>query len=239
MPPETPEPALTRRLATLREGIATAARTAGRNADGICLLAVSKTHHPVTLRAACLLGVTAFGESYVQEALPKQRALVDLDIDWHFIGPIQSNKTREIAEGFAWVHALDRSKIADRLAAQRPAHLPPVQICVQVNISGEETKSGVAPAEAAALCRHVAGLHPGRIVLRGLMAIPEPLPGRADARASFRDLRELRDGIRAALPEARREAFDTLSMGMSEDYAEAIAEGATIVRVGSALFGTR
>lgn len=198
----------------------------------VTLLGVSKTQPAERLRAAFQAGLTAFGENYLQEALPKQALLADLPVEWHFIGPLQSNKTGPVAEHFAWVHSVDRLKLAQRLSAQRPAALPPLQVCLQVNVSGEHSKSGVGPEALPVLAHAVAAL-PG-LRLRGLMAIPEPTPDQALLRARFRQLRELRDALVAdGLP------LDTLSMGMSADYPLAIAEGATIVRIGSALFGAR
>lgn len=196
------------------------------------LLAVSKTFPAEAIRAAHAAGQQAFGESYVQEAVAKIEALADLPIEWHFIGPIQSNKTRPIAEHFAWVHSVDRAKIADRLSAARPPQLPDLQICLQVNVSKEHTKSGVAPEQLAALARHVRDLP--RLKLRGLMAIPEPTADPARQHEAFRRLRRLLEQLNA-----EGFALDTLSMGMSDDLEAAIAEGATIVRVGSAIFGAR
>jgi len=198
----------------------------------IALVAVSKTQAAGRLREAHAAGLQAFGENYLQEALAKQAELADLAIEWHFIGPLQSNKTRPVAEHFDWVHSVDRLKLAERLSAQRPAALAPLQLCLQVNVSGEASKSGVAPAELPVLAHAVAAL-PG-LRLRGLMAIPEPTPDAALLRGRFRLLRELRDGLIAeGLP------LDTLSMGMSADYSLAIQEGATLVRIGSLLFGKR
>jgi pyridoxal phosphate enzyme (YggS family) len=218
--------------------IAAACAAAGRAPDSVALLAVSKTFPTECVRIAAGTGQRCFGESYVQEALPKLAALADLGLEWHFIGPLQSNKTRHVAESFAWVHSVERLKIAERLSAQRPDGLPPLNVCVQVNVSGEASKSGCAPEEAPALCHAVAALP--RLRLRGLMTIPEP-GGHADeqeksalARRRFAVLRELRDGLNAA-----GLALDTLSMGMSDDLEDAILEGATIVRVGTAIFGVR
>ncbi|MBI5437697.1 MAG: YggS family pyridoxal phosphate-dependent enzyme [Nitrosomonadales bacterium] len=219
-------------LQAVRNAIAIAAAGAGRAPGGIVLLAVSKTFPPKAIREAYHAGQAVFGESYVQEALEKIAALHDLPIEWHFIGPIQSNKTRAIAENFAWVHSVDRLKIAERLSAQRPQILPPLDVCLQVNISGEGSKSGVAPNEAAGLAQAVARLP--QLRLRGLMAIPAPSDDVAAQRLPFAQLRELRDQLnRQGL------SLDTLSMGMSHDFAAAIAEGATMVRVGSAIFGLR
>lgn len=216
-------------LQAVRAAMAAAADSAGRTAGEVKLLAVSKTFPAAALREAYLAGQRCFAESYLQEALGKIADLQDLAVEWHFIGPIQSNKTRAIAENFAWVHSVDRLKIAERLSAQRPEHLPPLQLCLQVNISGEASKGGVPPGEAGALAEAVATLP--KLQLRGLMAIPAPADDVAAQRAGFAQLRELRDQI--SLP------LDTLSMGMSHDFAAAIAEGATIVRIGSAIFGSR
>jgi pyridoxal phosphate enzyme (YggS family) len=196
------------------------------------LLAVSKTFPADTVRAAAALGQRAFGESYVQEALEKIAALADLGLYWHFIGPIQSNKTRPIAERFDWVHSVDRDKIARRLSEQRPEALPPLQVCIEVNLGGEATKSGVAPGELAGLARTVAGLP--RLRLRGLMTIPEPADDMGLRRRRFAELRGLLEGLKHDGLEV-----DTLSMGMSADLEAAVAEGATMVRIGTALFGER
>ena len=212
--------------------IAKACAAAGRDAAGVSLLAVAKTWPAAAVREAAACGQRAFGENYVQEGLAKIEALADLGLEWHFIGPLQSNKTRPVAEHFAWVHGVDRLKIAERLAAQRPRHLPPLQVCVQVNVSGEETKSGVAPEAAPALCQAVAGL--AGLRLRGLMAIPEPTDDIPLARSRFALLRHLRDDLTGA-----GLVLDTLSMGMSADLETAILEGATMVRVGTAIFGNR
>jgi pyridoxal phosphate enzyme (YggS family) len=219
-------------LQAVRDAIKAAAAGAGRQANEISLLAVSKTFPPDALRAACIAGQTRFAESYVQEALDKIAALRDMPIEWHYIGPIQSNKTRAIAENFAWVHSVDRLKIAERLSEQRPAQLPELQVCLQVNISMEASKSGVAPDEAGALAHAIAKLP--RLKLRGLMAVPAPGDDFAAQRLPFAQLRGLRDQLnRQGL------RLDTLSMGMSHDFAAAIAEGATIVRIGTAIFGKR
>lgn len=205
---------------------------AQRRTEDITLLAVSKTFPAEGVREAYEAGQRTFGESYVQEALDKIEALQDLSIEWHFIGPIQSNKTRPIAESFAWVHGIDRLKIAERLSAQRPFGMPPLNVCIQVNVSGEHSKSGVAPDEVAELARQVAELP--RLRLRGLMAIPAPEHQLASQRAPFARLRELQHQLNT-----QGMALDTLSMGMSQDMVAAILEGATIVRVGSAIFGER
>ena len=219
-------------LQAVRDAISAAAAGSGRRANEVRLLAVSKTFTPDKLREAYSDGQRCFAESYVQEALDKIAALQDLTIAWHYIGPVQSNKTRAIAENFAWVHSVDRLKIAERLSAQRPARLPDLQLCLQVNISGEDTKSGVSPDEAGILAHAIAKLP--RLKLRGLMAVPAPGDDVAGQRLPFAQLRKLRD-------ELNRQGLqlDTLSMGMSHDFAAAIAEGATIVRIGTAIFGDR
>lgn len=220
------------RLERVRARIAAAARDSGRDMENVALVAVSKTRDADEVAALHRLGQRAFGESYLQEALAKLDALADLDLEWHFIGPLQANKTRGIAERFAWVHSVDRLKVARRLSAQRPAVLPPLNVCLQVNISGEASKAGAAPAEVVALATEIAAL-PG-LRLRGLMAIPAPASDAESARRPFRALRELADALRrSGLP------VDTLSMGMSDDLEAAILEGATHVRVGTALFGPR
>jgi len=222
------------KLQAVTAQIVAAARNAGRDPSEIALLAVSKTISPDVLREAHAAGQRAFGENYLQEALDKMAALKDLahDIEWHFIGPIQSNKTRPIAEIFAWVLSVDRLKIALRLSEQRPAGLAPLNICLQVNVSGEDSKSGCTPQDLPALAHAVAAL-PG-LRLRGLMTIPEPAASEAEQRRPLRQLRELAEQLRA-----EGLALDTLSMGMSADLRAAIVEGATIVRVGSAIFGAR
>ncbi len=216
--------------------IEAACRAALRDPQTVTLLAVSKTFGPQAVIAAGDAGQRAFGENYLQEALDKMAAVraarPDLLLEWHFIGPIQSNKTRPIAEHFDWVHSVDREKIAQRLSEQRPAHLPPLNVCLQVNISGEESKSGVAPEQIEALARTVAALP--RLQLRGLMAIPEPSEDVERQLAPLRRLRQLFEALRG-----RGFALDTLSMGMSADLEAAIAEGATIVRIGTAIFGKR
>ena len=216
-------------IAKVGERIRAAAQASGRDLDHIGLLAVSKTKPAAAVREAYAAGIRDFGENYLQEALEKQAELSELPLIWHFIGPIQSNKTKPIAEHFAWVHSVDRLKIAQRLSEQRPIDLPPLNICLQVNVSAEDSKSGCAPAELAALALAVSQLP--NLRLRGLMAIPEPTDDVAAQRAAFARLRELRDGL--PLP------LDTLSMGMSHDLDAAIAEGATWVRIGTALFGAR
>jgi PLP dependent protein len=220
------------RLNAVRSRIACASAEAGRDPADVHLLAVSKTFDADAVRAMAACGQLEFGESYLQEALDKQSQLGDLPLVWHFIGPIQSNKTRAIAEHFSWVHGIDRLKIAERLSAQHPAGKPPLQVCIEVNISGEASKGGVSVAELPALARAVAAL-PG-LSLRGLMAIPAPASDKATQRAAFRLVREARDAL-----VADGFTLDTLSMGMSSDLEAAILEGATLVRVGSALFGER
>jgi uncharacterized pyridoxal phosphate-containing UPF0001 family protein len=256
------------RVQAVRSRIDAAAMAAGRSPADIRLIAVSKTFPPAAIAEAHAAGQVAFGENYLQEAVAKMAALADLGLEWHvahgqqdgeqregdvhpsagvaspqagpllrplewhFIGPIQSNKTRQIAELFHWVHGVDRLKIAERLSFSRPAILPPLQICIQVNVSGEESKSGVRPDEVLSLAKAVSPLT--GIRLRGLMAIPEPTPDIGLQRSRFRLLRQLRDEI-----VSRGVALDTLSMGMSDDLEAAIAEGATLVRVGRAIFGER
>jgi pyridoxal phosphate enzyme (YggS family) len=219
--------AISENMQAVRGRIARAARAAGRDPASITLLAVSKTHPPASIEAAWRAGQRAFGESYVQEAVGKIAALAHLGIEWHLVGPLQSNKTRLAAERFAWVHSVDRERIARRLAEQRPAGLAPLNVLIQVNVSGEASKSGVAPDQVLALARQVQSLKSLR--LRGLMAIPEP----GAERSRFRSVRALFEQLRAHYP------VDTLSMGMSEDMEAAIAEGATLVRVGTAIFGER
>ncbi|MBV2262154.1 MAG: YggS family pyridoxal phosphate-dependent enzyme [Thauera sp.] len=220
------------RLDTVRARVAAAARGAGRDPADVKLLAVSKTWPAEAVREAAAAGQRAFGENYVQEGVDKVEALRALGLEWHFIGPLQSNKTRPVANAFDWVHGIDRLKIAERLSAQRDVHLPPLNVCIQVNVSGEDSKSGVAPAEAGALAQAVAALP--RLRLRGLMCIPEPTEDFALLRARFALLRRVRDELRSA-----GLVLDTLSMGMSHDLEPAIAEGASIVRVGTAIFGER
>ncbi|WP_410951918.1 YggS family pyridoxal phosphate-dependent enzyme [Pseudomonas sp. S1(2024)] len=216
-------------LSAISARIASAAQAAGRDPASVQLLAVSKTKPASAIREIHAAGVCDFGENYLQEALTKQQALGDLPLIWHFIGPIQSNKTKAIAEHFDWVHSVDRLKIAQRLSEQRPAGLPPLNICLQVNVSGEDSKSGCTPADLPALAKAVAALP--NLRLRGLMAIPEPTDDRAAQEAAFATLRQLQEGLGLGL--------DTLSMGMSHDLEAAIAQGATWVRIGTALFGAR
>ena len=219
-------------LQAVKSRIGRAAQACGRAAADVGLVAVSKTFGAEAIAAAHAHGQRAFGENHVQEAVAKVAALGGKQIEWHFIGPIQSNKTRLIAEHFDWVHSVDRLKIAERLSAARPPALAPLQVCIQVNIGGEATKSGVAPAAALALARAVAALP--RLRLRGLMAIPPASDDGAQQRRQFAQLRALRDKIATA-----GISLDTLSMGMSADLEAAVAEGATLVRVGTAIFGAR
>lgn len=223
-------------MSTIAENIAKvgarireAAQASGRDCAAIGLLAVSKTKPAEAIRQAHAAGLCDFGENYLQEALEKQLELSDLPLIWHFIGPIQSNKTKPIAEHFAWVHSVDRLKVAERLSAQRPAHLPALNICLQVNVSGEASKSGCTPEALPALAQAVSQLP--NLKLRGLMAIPEPTEDPVAQRAAFAHLKELQTSLNLDL--------DTLSMGMSHDLDAAIAEGATWVRIGTALFGAR
>lgn len=219
-------------LQAVKARIAGAARAAGRDPGAVALLAVSKTHAPALIEQAFAAGQRAFGENYVQEAAEKMDALARLPIEWHLVGPLQSNKTRLVAERFQWVHTVDREKIARRLSEQRPQTLPPLEVLVQVNVSGEASKSGVAPGGAAALARVVAALP--RLRLRGLMSVPEPTADERLQRARFREVRELYESL-------KREglALDTLSLGMTADMQAAIAEGSTMVRIGTAIFGER
>ncbi|PUE40828.1 YggS family pyridoxal phosphate-dependent enzyme [Limnohabitans sp. Bal53] len=219
-------------IAHVQAQIWAACQAAGRAPGSVHLLAVSKTWGPDAVRQAHAAGLTAFGENYIQEAVDKITALHDLPLQWHCIGPIQSNKTRLVAEHFDWVHSVDRLKIAQRLSEQRPAHLPPLQVCIQVNVDGGQTKSGVSPQELPALAQAVAALP--RLQLRGLMTIPEPAPSQAQMRSVHAQAQALFEALRQqGLP------LDTLSMGMSGDMAAAIAEGSTLVRVGTAIFGQR
>ena len=220
------------RLGRVQQRIAAAARAAGRDPATVSLLAVSKTWGLDAVREAAAAGQRAFGENYVQEGVGKVEALRAMGLEWHFIGPLQSNKTRPVANAFDWVHSIDRLKIAERLAEQRAAHLAPLKVCIQVNVSAEDSKSGVAPEQLGALAHAVAALP--RLQLRGLMCIPEPSADAAVLRARFAVLRELQAGL-----VADGLVLDTLSMGMSQDIELAVAEGATIVRVGSAIFGER
>lgn len=244
--PDAPASDVQASLAAVHARIDRACREAGRDPATVQLLAVSKTFPAQSIMAAVQRGQLAFGENYLQEALDKIRTLSEVrpsgtgqppDIEWHFIGPIQSNKTRPIAESFDWVHTVERLKIADRLSAQRAADRKPLNVCIQVNVSGEASKSGCAPAEARDLVLAISALP--RLSVRGLMAIPEPTDDVVLTRQRFGALRELAAAIRLDLPPDLARRFDTLSMGMSSDLEPAIAEGATIVRIGTALFGQR
>jgi len=230
MMPSLPSPES--RLRAVQARIAQAAAAAGRDAAAVRLLAASKSFDAGAVRDLAARGQRDFGENYVQEALEKQMLLADLPLVWHFIGPIQSNKTRAIAENFSWVHGVERLKIAERLSTQRPAALPPLQVCIEINISGELSKGGVAVTELSGLADAVAALP--RLQLRGLMVIPAPATDVSMQRAAFRQVRQAFDALIA-----RGHPLDTLSMGMSADLEAAILEGATIVRVGTALFGKR
>jgi PLP dependent protein len=223
---------LPERINAVLEQVAQAAVAAGRSARSVTLLAVGKAQPAQTLAAAAGCGLEHFGESYLQEALEKQAALQEFPLTWHFVGRLQTNKTRAIAEHFAWVHALDRLKIAQRLSAQRPFHAPPLNVCLQVNLAAEPSKGGVTPAELPGLAAAVAALP--RLKLRGLMCIPPEEKDPARQRAWFAQLRALRDEVNADGLN-----LDTLSMGMSADFEAAIAQGSTIVRLGTALFGAR
>ena len=219
-------------ISQVRAHIDVACQAAERPQGSVRLLAVSKTFGPEAVRQAHAAGQIAFGENYIQEAVDKIAALRDLPLEWHCIGPIQSNKTRLVAEHFDWVHSVDRLKIAQRLSEQRPAERPPLQVCIQVNVDGGATKSGVPPQDLPALAQAVAALP--RLQLRGLMTIPEPADSPEQMRAVHRQAKDLFDQLcRQGLP------LDTLSMGMSADLDAAIAEGSTMVRVGTAIFGRR
>jgi len=222
---------ISNRLQDILTTIQTAQAT---NSQGqpVQLVAVSKAQPASAIREACQAGQAVFGENYLQEALDKQAQLSDLDIEWHFIGPIQSNKTQPISQHFSWVHSVDRLKIAQRLNESRPEDLPPLQVCIQVNISNEDSKSGVLPDDLAALAAEIQKLP--RLKLRGLMAIPAPTQDMNQQIAQFKRVRQCYDALLA-----KGFTLDTLSIGMSDDYPAAIAQGATLVRIGSALFGAR
>ena len=219
-------------LVKVRKRIELACEAVGRAPNAVKLLAVSKTMPAQAVRDAFAAGQLAFGENYIQEGVDKIASLVDLPIEWHCIGPIQSNKTKLVAENFAWVHSIDRLKIAERLSAQRPPHLPPLQVCLQVNVDGGSNKSGVAPAELLALAQAVAKLP--HLQLRGIMTIPEPTETEAATRAVHHQAKSLFDNLKTA-----GLAIDILSMGMTGDLEAAVAEGSTCVRVGTAIFGAR
>lgn len=225
---------ITANIAALRQRIVQSASDVGRDPAEITLLAVSKTRSAEEVAVALDAGLTQIGENYLQEAVDKQAALQGRNACWHFIGPIQSNKTREIASHFDWVHSVDREKIARRLSEQRPEGKPPLKICLQVNISREDSKSGVLPEDALTLAKQITALP--ALQLRGLMAIPAASDDLAEQRAAFAALRALRDTLQQALPD---QTLDTLSMGMSGDMDAAIAEGSTLIRIGTALFGPR
>jgi pyridoxal phosphate enzyme (YggS family) len=216
----------------VRSRIRKACQAAGRDPASVTLVAVSKAQTAESMRLAATAGVTDFGENYLQEALPKMDALADLDLRWHFIGAIQSNKTRAIAERFDWVHGIDRVGVARRLSEQRPFHAPPLNLCIQVELVAEPNKAGVDPGQVAELAAAAAVLP--RVRLRGLMCIPPPNPDPKAGRAMFARLRALLEELNAT-----GHKLDTLSMGMSADFESAIAEGATLVRVGTAIFGAR
>ena len=219
-------------LSAVRKRIGELELRHGRNPGSVSLLAVSKTKPPEAVRAAVAAGQHAFGENHLQDAMTKVEALAGLGASWHFIGAVQSNKTRPIAAHFDWVHAIERAKIAVRLSDQRPDGRGPLNVCIQVNVSGEQTKSGVLPAEVEPLAR-VVREQPG-LRLRGLMALPRPSSDLESQRAPFRELREIRDDLNS-----RGFELDTLSMGMTADLEAAVAEGATVVRIGTAVFGPR
>jgi PLP dependent protein len=226
------DPLISAKLVRVHSEIADAASAAHRTVESITVIAVSKGHGPSKVRAACASGALHFGESYLQEAIPKMQSLRDLSATWHFIGRLQANKSRAIAEGFDWVHGIDRLKIAERLSAQRPHYAPPLQVCLQVNIAAEPGKAGIAPAAASELARAVAALP--KLRLRGLMCILPADLGPELNRQHFASLRRLLEQVNAA-----GTALDTLSMGMSADFPEAILEGATAIRIGTAIFGPR
>jgi len=219
-------------LIKVRKRLTLACEAVGRAPDAVKLLAVSKTMPAQAVRDAFAAGQLAFGENYIQEGVDKIASLVDLPIEWHCIGPIQSNKTKLVAEKFAWVHSIDRLKIAERLSAQRPPHLPPLQVCLQVNVDGGSNKSGIAPAELLPLAQAVAKLP--HLQLRGIMTIPEPTETEAATRAVHHQAKRLFDNLKSA-----GLTIDTLSMGMTGDLEAAVAEGSTCVRVGTAIFGAR
>jgi PLP dependent protein len=223
---------LVSRLTEVRSRIRSAAEAAGRDPAGITLVAVSKTKPAALIREAAVQGVTDFGENYLQEATAKMAELADLPLTWHFIGALQSNKTRPVAQNFAWVHGVDRLKIAQRLSEHRPFHAPPLNVCIQVELEPEAGKAGVEPGAVSALAAQVAELP--RLKLRGLMCIPPPMTDPARQAALFQRMSQLLSQLNAT-----GHALDTLSMGMSEDFEIAIRAGATMVRVGSAIFGAR
>ena len=221
-------------IAKVRQQVEQSCHKFARNPTEIKILAVSKTQPAAAVREAWQAGLQAFGENYLQEALQKQQELQDLDLEWHFIGPVQSNKTRDLAAHFDWLHTLDRFKIARRLSEQRPEQLPPLQVLIQVNISQEASKSGVAPSDVLVLAEQVQALP--QLELRGLMCIPEATDDETEQRRAFAQMQALFQRLQMAFPQAR---LDILSMGMSGDLQAAIAEGSTLVRIGTAIFGAR
>ncbi|WGL15133.1 YggS family pyridoxal phosphate-dependent enzyme [Microbulbifer bruguierae] len=229
-----PKGSIAENLNSVAARIVTACQSCDRSPESVTLLAVSKTRPAADVRAARSAGQRHFGENYLQEALEKQQALTDLDIVWHFIGPLQSNKTRDVAANFQWMHTVDRLKVARRLSEQRPPNLPPLNVCLQVNIDEEESKSGVSPENLPALAAAVAELP--NLRLRGLMAIPARRGENEDQRTPFRQLAALLAALKAQLPD---QPLDTLSMGMSGDMEAAVFSGATIVRIGTDIFGAR
>ncbi len=227
-------PKLSDKLTEVRDRVRSAAISAGRDPDSVALMAVSKRQSSEAIRELFEAGQTLFGENYLQEALDKQTLLADLNIDWHFIGPIQSNKAQALAQHFSWVHSVDRMKVAKLLSQHRPSHLPPLNICLQINIDDEASKSGATPTEAAALAEELT--HLPNLRLRGLMAIPKPRTGFAEQKKVLEAVALLQQQLQRQLPQT---PLDTLSMGMSSDLDAAIAAGATVVRIGTALFGER
>lgn len=228
-------PNLAENITLVVQNIKRVSTLVGRNANTINIVAASKGQTAAAIREAYRAGVHHFGENYVQEALGKIEVLSDLDISWHFIGPIQSNKTATIARHFHWVHSVDRLRIAERLSRQRPPELPPLQVCLQVNVDGEASKSGVSPRQLPELAEAVCALP--NLRLRGLMAIPRSRVNQKEQAIPLRELAQLLNKLKSRSP--RLAGLDTLSMGMSEDLAAAVAEGATLVRVGTAIFGPR
>ena len=228
-------PTIRNNISSIQRRLQHAASDAGRSPDEVLLLAVSKTRTSAQINEALDVGIKSFGENYLQEAVEKIGALSAAKLDWHFIGPLQSNKTRIAAENFSWVHSVDRLKIAQRLSAQRPEHLAPLNLCLQINIDNEPSKSGFSPQQALEAAVEIADLP--NIALRGLMAIPRARAERAEQRIPFAQLRTLKDQMNELLDNSRK--LDTLSMGMSGDMEAAILEGATIVRVGTDIFGSR
>ncbi|AQA17422.1 YggS family pyridoxal phosphate enzyme [Halioglobus japonicus] len=223
---------ITDNIAKVQHRVGLSAKKCDRENDRILVLAVSKTRSAEEVREAFDCGLDHFGENYLQEALSKIESLAELPLNWHFIGPIQSNKTRPIAEHFQWVHSVERAKIARRLNDQRPAHLPPLNVCIQVNTSAEPSKSGALPGDVEALAQEIAQMP--HLVLRGLMSIPAASDNEAAQRSAFGQLRSCFESLQPCHP-----SLDTLSMGMSGDMEAAVAEGSTILRIGTAIFGPR